>query len=325
MPAFYSHFTFGLEGYKRISDMDLKQLVKIHQSVFTLGLLGPDLFFYFLPDVLLGNKKPAVVMHEYKSNRFFENLLAECERLSDEEQDIAIAYIAGFMGHYAMDTACHPYIYRMAGKHKNSSSWHYSYESAMDIFCCRHFLHCYPSQINQHRLLRLSKPEMRVLCRLAANAYNRTYHLPHLMPATIKGAIGCMHITIAFLNDKKGRKESFVRKWELKLLGYGLISPLFVNFNMYSMSEQATAHFLEMFAEGQRRYLDYLEQLAKYKTVLQQRRTRNFGGKVFVGRKRKPVDMELENSRRQLLCKLGNLSYHSGETCKADYHLYFKK
>lgn len=318
MPAFYSHFSFGVEGYKRIENMDLKRLVKCHRSVFTLGLLGPDLFFYFLPDVLLGNKKPAIVMHEYKTNRFFEELLKACEKLSGEKLDIAYAYIAGFIGHYAMDTACHPYIYEMASRHDNPSSWHYRYESTMDIFCCRQYLHRFPSQMNEHHLLSLNKQEMRVVCRLAANAYNRTYGLPYLMPATIKGAIGCMHITIAFLKDKRGRKESFVRKCEMKLLGYGLISPLFVNFNMYSVDERELAHFQKMFHMGLDRFDSYMDKLAQHMRMVKKvTLEKGYSDTELLHRK-------LEGKRRHLLAELGNLSYHSGEPCKPDFHLHFK-
>lgn len=309
MPAFYSHFSFGIEGYKYIEDRELKRLVKRHRSVFTLGLLGPDLFFYYLPDVLLGSKKPAMVMHEYKTGRFMEELLKACERLQGEEQQIAYAYIAGFIGHYAMDTVCHPYIYEMASRHENPSSWHYRYESTMDVFCCQHFLHRFPSQINEHRLLSLNKQEMCVVCRLAADAYNKTYRLPHLVPATIKGSIGCMHITIALLKDKRGRKESFVRRLEMRLLGYGLISPLFVNFNMYSVDQREIAHFQRMFHIGVARFDAYLGRLAQHANA-----ARN-----------KTDSSELQRHRMYLLAELGNLSYHTGKPCKPDYHLYFKK
>lgn len=308
MPAFYSHFSFGIEGYKHIENREFKRLVKHHRSVFTLGLLGPDLFFYYLPDVLLGSKKPAIVMHEYKTGLFIENLLKACEHLKGERQDIAYAYIAGFIGHYAMDTACHPYIYEMAGRHENPSSWHYRYESTMDVFCCRQYLHRFPSQMNAHRLLSLNRQEMRVVCRLAADAYNRTYGLPHLIPATIRGSIGCMHITIAFLKDKRGRKESFVRRWEKRLLGYGLISPLFVNFNMYCVDERETAHFQRMFETGVERFDEYLKRLLQH----------------FMA-ERNRAEEEVEICRMRLLSALSNLSYHTGRPCKPDYHLHFRK
>lgn len=308
MPAFYSHFSFGIEGYKHITDKELKRLVKCHRSVFTLGLLGPDLFFYYLPDVFLGNKKPAIVMHEYKTGRFIEELLKLCEHLSGEEQRIAYAYVAGFMGHYAMDTVCHPYIYEMASRHDNPSSWHYRYESTMDVFCCRHFLHQLPSQINMHRLLSANKQEMQVVCHLAAGAYNKTYGLPHMIPGTIKGTIGCMHIAIAFLKDKRGRKESFVRKLEMRLLGHGLISPLFVNFNMYCVNPKEVMHFERMFDMGIIRFEGYLRHLAQHRRAVESE-----DGKEF------------ENCRVRLLADIGNLSYHTGKPCKPDYHLRFKK
>ena len=309
VPAFYSHYSFGIEGYKQIEDMELKRLVKCHRSVFTLGLLGPDLFFYFLPDVFLGSKKPAIVMHEYKTNRFLEALLRECEQLTGEEREIALAYVAGFIGHYAMDIACHPYIYEMAHRHENPGSWHYRYESAMDVFCCRNYLHRFASQMNAHRLLSLNKEEMRVVCRLAAKAYNRTYKLPHMAPATIKGCIACMHVTIAFLNDKRGRKEPFVRGCEMKLLGYGLLSPLFVNFYMYSVEEREIAHFQEMFHLGLVRFDEYLRRLALHMRTMNQ----------------EVPHAELERSRRYLLRELGNLSYHTGKPCEPNFHLRFSK
>lgn len=302
MPAFYSHFTFGIEGYRGITDSDFKKLVKDRHCVYTVGLLGPDLFFYFLPDVLLGRKKPAIVMHEYKTNQFFENLLTEAGKLTGQEQEIAFVYIAGFIGHYAMDCACHPYIYKMAARHEQQGNWHYMYESAMDIFCCRHFLHRYPAQIHQHRLLHLSRQEMRTVCRLAAKAYNKTYHLPYLTPLTIKGAIGCMHVTIAFLNDKKGHKESFVEQLEKKLLGHGLLSPLFVNFNTYQMDKQEMKYFLEMFSKGQERFGLYLQGLTAYwRSVC--------------------AEQTVKILKQELLHNMGNLSYHTGNPCEAAYHL----
>lgn len=321
MPAFYSHFSFGIQGYKRIADADLKSVIKRHQTVYTMGLLGPDLFFYFLPDVMFGRKKPAIVMHEYKTNLFFENLLKEMEVLPGLEREIACAYIAGFMGHYAMDVACHPYIYEMAAKHDNPSSWHYTYESAMDIYCCRHFLHRYPAQIRQHRLLHLSPLEMRTVCRLASRAYNKTYRLPYTAPFTIKGAIGCMHVTIALLNDKKGRKESFINKLESRLLGYGLISPLFVNFNMYQMDRQEIAHFMKLFHQGQEQFAKYLEKLAVFQRILPDKSKKIHAHRRSIGflAEKAAIEARTNRQRTDLLKCLGNRSYHTGKPCNPAY------
>lgn len=306
MPAFYSHFAFGIKGYQSLDDRELKTVIKKHSTVYTIGLLGPDLFFYFLPDVFLGRKKPAIVMHEYKTNLFFENLLRISDGFFGEEREIAYAYIAGFMGHYAMDSVCHPYIYERAAQHEHPRNWHYTYESEMDIFCCRHFLHRYPAHMKQHRLLHLSHEEMKVVCRLAAKAYNRTYHLPPLTPLTIKGAIGCMHITIAFLNDKKGRKTSFAKKLEIKLLGHGLLSHFFVNFNMYKVYDRDIIQFLRLFGKGQSRFHTYLSGLAAYRNICHFEEDAGETGQV---------DLQ----RQRLLKQLGNLSYHTGLPCGKPY------
>lgn len=306
MPAFYSHYSFGLQGYRSIEDQDWKRQIREHHTVYTLGLLGPDLFFYYLPDVLLGSKKPAMVMHDYKTNRFFEMLLMVSEQYSGRKREIAQAYIAGFIGHYAMDTACHPYIYEMASRHEKPSEWHYRYESAMDIYCCRHFLHRYPSQMNVHQMLQLSREEMNVVGWLTSEAYNRAYRLPHLFSGTIKGAVFCMHITLSLLRDRRGGKEYIARAIEKRLLGFGLISPLFVNFNMYAVDQREITHFEEMFNEGLERFAEYLQYYSQYCEALQAERQTHIICK-----------------RRRLLSMLGNLSYHTGAPCEEDYLLRF--
>ena len=48
MPAFFSHYRFGLYGYKKMSGNYIKKSVKNHPHVFALGCQGPDLFFYHL-------------------------------------------------------------------------------------------------------------------------------------------------------------------------------------------------------------------------------------------------------------------------------------
>ena len=52
---------------------------------------------------------------KYRSSKvhvFLTQLLKSKDMFLEEtEQQIAISYICGFLGHYVLDTTCHPYIF----------------------------------------------------------------------------------------------------------------------------------------------------------------------------------------------------------------------
>ncbi len=111
MPAFYTHYIFGRLGYHDMEEGALKEMVRRHKKVYAFGLSGPDIFFYFAPDQLLVHPTPGSRLHEEKCGAFLRCMLKEVLSLSGKEREIGIAYLAGFIAHYALDVSCHPHVY----------------------------------------------------------------------------------------------------------------------------------------------------------------------------------------------------------------------
>ena len=73
-----------------------------------MGLHGPDLMFYYKalqsnPVNRLGN-----AMHEQKGEVFFTRARTVVENATDKSA--ALAYVLGFVCHFALDSTCHPYV-----------------------------------------------------------------------------------------------------------------------------------------------------------------------------------------------------------------------
>ena len=111
MPTTYAHDLFGKEVYKRLPS-DMKALIRRHGDLYRIGLHGPDILFYYMV-----SKNPVtqfgIEMHHEKARAFFEEGMRQVRRNNDEA---LFAYLLGFGCHYILDSACHPYVNKMAAE-----------------------------------------------------------------------------------------------------------------------------------------------------------------------------------------------------------------
>ena len=111
MPTTYAHDLFGKEVYKRLPP-DMKALLRRHGDLYRIGLHGPDILFYYMV-----SKNPVtqfgIEMHHEKARAFFEEGMRQVRRNNDEA---LFAYLLGFGCHYILDSACHPYVNKMAAE-----------------------------------------------------------------------------------------------------------------------------------------------------------------------------------------------------------------
>lgn len=293
MPAFFTHYAIGVKNYKKLHDGALKRIIKEHKNAYSLGTIGPDIFFYYFPDMRFHEKKPGNVMHEKHSQRFFENMLKRAELFSKKNQKIAYAYVAGFIGHYELDVHCHPFVYEETEAMKRYSRYaeHFALENAMDVFCCYEYLHRLPSELNQRAMIKLTLREKRVISTLLADAYCATYHEPKQTRFRITLILNVMRLVIFALEDKSGRKEHLWKKLETTLFGHVVTTPLFINNNTYMYDIGDWYIFEEFVKEAFTEYKSIMPYLEQYV--------------VKRGDKRQV--------RRVLLDKLGNHSYHEGK------------
>ncbi len=107
MPSTYAHYKFGktvLEQYPA----PLAKIVREHRQLYNIGLHGPDILFYYR--ALTNNPVNAVGfgMHAKPAREFFAP--AKQAYAAAEDKGAALAYLLGFVCHFALDSACHGYI-----------------------------------------------------------------------------------------------------------------------------------------------------------------------------------------------------------------------
>lgn len=107
MPAAYAHYCFGQAVFSRLP-AEKQKIIQAHRALYDLGLQGPDLLFHYRPlshDPLKGTGSR---MHEAPARAFFRPSGEQLCRSRDS--DALLAYLWGFLCHFALDLHCHPYI-----------------------------------------------------------------------------------------------------------------------------------------------------------------------------------------------------------------------
>lgn len=107
MPANYAHYRFGIQALPQLPE-DIQRLIQRFRRLYDVGLHGPDLFFYYNPLMhtavgALGSK-----FHDQSGAVFFTRA---CKRLQAAPSEAALAYLYGVLGHYCLDSVCHPYVH----------------------------------------------------------------------------------------------------------------------------------------------------------------------------------------------------------------------
>lgn len=336
MPGFTTHYLFGQNTYQKLKPLPLKKAIRIHHAAYSLGLQGPDLFFYFLPSYAIHKNNLGSVAHTENTNLFLRHLLGSRDLFPKQrEQKIAEAYIAGFLGHYTLDTRCHPYVYwktKFNGKSSGYHGRHVELETDIDkelLQLCRRLA---PSAFCQSSTIRLTRLQMRTITKILHYVYQNTYPELGILPITIWSSIRSFQLGTTFLHDPSGRKKAIIGALEKFALGHPLFSALIPSDNCtvhddplnllhgewnnpWDTTLVSHRSFLDLAKGAQKEYLEVLGNLDGL-----------FSAKTIAGTEKKcgnqrcfPME-HLENSGKEfcadglepLLLRLGNLSYHSG-------------
>lgn len=314
MPGFTTHYLFGQQAYQRLRSSDLKQKIQKYHTVFSLGLQGPDIFFYDILSFLSAKKNPGSIAHTANTKEFLQHLLESPKIfLQEKEQDIAHAYILGFIGHYLLDTKCHPYIYAMtryAKKPKGYIGRHICLETDIDTVLLWRCLRRIPSEFHQNETIALSKEQRTIISAALNFAFSKTYPGLNVTRHRILQAIYAMQLSTKLLYDPSGRKKDVIRRIERVIPGYPLLSPLVPSdppivhkdpcnkrhrqwSNPWKPDRKSAASFYELFEDALEEYGLVLNEIAR-----------------FFSRQRSAKAEEKAASL--LLSVLGNLCYHSG-------------
>lgn len=107
MPSTYAHYTFGQEVRKQLPK-ELSTIISHHLPLYQIGLHGPDILFYY--HALFPNpvNRMGFRIHEKRASYFIRKSLVTLRNLPNPEA--GLAYMLGFICHFALDSECHSYI-----------------------------------------------------------------------------------------------------------------------------------------------------------------------------------------------------------------------
>lgn len=108
MPAIFAHYVFGREALPRM-DARALPIVRSHMPFYKLGLQGPDFYFFDQLKRLQGKHLSYIgtMLHNHSCVYLLERLEHVGARRADSEE---LAYMLGLIGHFALDSTCHPHI-----------------------------------------------------------------------------------------------------------------------------------------------------------------------------------------------------------------------
>ena len=259
MPAFLTHYACGVQGYSHLKDGAFKSALCGHRHVYHTGLAGPDLFFYSLWEMTRhGKMSIGRMMHKFRTGAYLRCLFRQACAFEGEERKIALAYFAGFLGHYCLDAHTHKLVYCLTEEESQARSLgrHFRYEAAIDGMCCENVLGMDITAVRQVELIRLSTQEKKVTAKLLASSINQVYpeiltEGKHLLSRRRMEVILCEYELITrALQDPTGFKEWMVQLAEKVYPGYPVASPLCINGNRYGLDKKAWDRFRRYFDRG---------------------------------------------------------------------------
>ena len=109
MPSFYAHYRFGASVLDTLPE-PLRSVCTDHRALFDIGLHGPDIFSFFRPYYPNPVSRSADESHKLTGKEFFERFLSVYGNYKDKEA--LLSYFCGFLCHLALDSVCHPEVYR---------------------------------------------------------------------------------------------------------------------------------------------------------------------------------------------------------------------
>jgi hypothetical protein len=113
MPAYLTHRVAGEKVLNKLPG------AVENEKAFYLGCQGPDMLFFrdFQPwRAPRKSLRIGLRMHKERVRELFEVALDYAKQYQDEDRGELIAYITGFITHYAIDKNTHPFVYGKAGR-----------------------------------------------------------------------------------------------------------------------------------------------------------------------------------------------------------------
>ena len=232
MPGFKTHSIFGSISSEKLKSCSLKRDIEHQSACFQMGNQGPDFLFYYVPAHLLIKNNPGDILHTTKVSEMFRTLLSLRDNFKNEDLSIVDSYIAGFFGHYILDSKMHPYIYFRTNhlNHLGEATYdfgNHSYlETDIDQACTRHFFHQTALEYKPWEKIDLSRKERHVISNLMYQAISILFPKFYCTKHSIGRAMYFMRLEQRLMFDPSGKKKSLMRQIDNLTFKHAFISTL---------------------------------------------------------------------------------------------------
>lgn len=130
MPSNYAHYRFGCLALEAV-EPQLRRSVSRFRQLYDVAQHGPDLFFYDNPFWGSQGTRLGKAFHGQTGQEFFANA---CAVWKDAPSDAGRVYLYGLLGHYCLDSHCHPLVWEL---HNSGAVRHAELETDFDRFLLR--------------------------------------------------------------------------------------------------------------------------------------------------------------------------------------------
>lgn len=216
MPNMLAHCLCGDKAALVMDGDRLRKIINAHHNVFMLGCQGPDYLLYYHANPLKSQKRAKEVQHYgsvvhcEKVNEFMQ---AMAEKAKSDDNEVEMAYVAGFLCHHALDAIAHPYVnYRTGSATKKTGYAHQLLEAQMDTGLMDYYK-LLPSEYNPYKLIRISRKDMECLAHFSHQLLNQVYGFNEEYRVIYE----CYHDTQSIqhvLSDPKSNKYNIISKLE---------------------------------------------------------------------------------------------------------------
>ena len=269
MAGYMSHFLFGQIEYKKMKSGEIKQAIKENYKVYNLGLQGPDLFFYYPRARMISRKNPGSIMHQSHTGRYINQLYRFVQHLKDAgAKKTAIAYLAGYMGHYCMDAICHPYIYYRTAYGEKQFFYHGRHvmlEREIDHALMKRYGKQMLFEEDREEMIRLTKRQCAVVAKMLSYACSTSYADIRLSK---RQAALVINNTGRFMQIMRKMESGFVRKYRPLLFADPLNLQKNEWYNPWQLSygrkdKRHNENFYELMRQASVFYQNMLEEMWK--------------------------------------------------------------
>lgn len=186
MPSNIAHYRFGKLAFPSLPP-EARSCIQRFRRLYDMGQQGPDFFFYCNPLWETAGVKLGHSYHRQTGQEYF----TKAAGLASTEA--AKAYLFGVLGHYCLDSACHPYINKVV---EAGDADHIALESEFERYLLTMDGVSDPATYDMSEKIRLTRGE----CVTVASLY------PPATPGSVHRGVTFMRLAIRYLSGKDQEK-----------------------------------------------------------------------------------------------------------------------